>query len=206
MRLCAVCVQLPRYKFIRVRDALTTYGLKRGAVASLPKLKSTHIINYQLTYCMQVLRAIFQAEHQSCVTICSSELPNRMNYLIFQFSLLIISIAITHLARNKSSMNPQCLSFSLIAYLSRTFELKAGGFVEGLICNRCDEDSRRPQDSQNPKPRWVSLPLSPISKHTHLSIPHRFPAITPIYTTIWQNIILHSSNLSNKAGTISPRI
>ena len=43
LRLCSVCLDLPRYKFIRVRDALFTYGLKRGDVASLPKLKSTHL-------------------------------------------------------------------------------------------------------------------------------------------------------------------
>ena len=156
LRLCAVCVQLPRYKFIRVRDALATYGLKRGAVASLPKLKSTHIINYRLTYYMQVLRAIFQAEHQSFVTICSSQLPNRTNYLIFQFSLLIISIVITHLARNKSSMNPQCLSFNPIAYLSRTFEPKAGGFIEGLICGHCKEDPEFIQRYRVKRSRWVS--------------------------------------------------
>ena len=98
LRLCSVCLHLPRYKFIRVRDALTTYGLKRGNIASLPRLKSTHIINYRLTYYMQVLRAIFKPEHQSLVTICSFQLSKRTNYLIFQCSLVMIMIRTLHSA------------------------------------------------------------------------------------------------------------
>jgi hypothetical protein len=62
LRLCPACLFRPRYKFIRIRDVLATYGLKRRDVASLPKLKSTRLINCRLTYYMQVLRAILQQE------------------------------------------------------------------------------------------------------------------------------------------------
>ena len=39
LRLCEFCLDRPQYKFIRVRDALATYGLKRNEILSLPKLK-----------------------------------------------------------------------------------------------------------------------------------------------------------------------
>jgi hypothetical protein len=45
-----------------------------------------------------------------------------------------------------------------------------------------------------------------IPLYVNILIPHRSPAITPIYTNISQNVILHSSNLSNKVGTVSHRI
>ena len=49
----------------------------------------------------------------------------------------------------------KCLAFNPIAYLRRTFEPKAGGFIEGLQCGHCNLDPKILQGSQMIR-QWVS--------------------------------------------------
>jgi hypothetical protein len=39
MKICAFCMELPRYQFIRVRDAIAEYKLKKKDLDRTPKLK-----------------------------------------------------------------------------------------------------------------------------------------------------------------------
>ena len=113
LRLCSVCLHRPRYKFIRVRDALATYGLKRRDVASLPKLKSMHIINYRLTYYMQVLRAILQS---GTVVVCRNMfIPTSEQDELPDIPILTSNDFYKHLTFGtiKIKYEPQSLSLSL---------------------------------------------------------------------------------------------
>jgi len=50
LKLCAFCLDLPRYKFIQIRDAFEKYSLKKSSLTSMPRLKcnnnsGTHVTN-----------------------------------------------------------------------------------------------------------------------------------------------------------------
>jgi len=56
----------------------------------------------------------------------------------------------------KIMYEPQSLSLSPIAYLRRTFEPKADGFIEGLRCGHCRDDPGFAQRYPIVRPQWVS--------------------------------------------------
>lgn len=160
LRLCESCLELPRYRFIRLRDAIAQYGLKRNDIASLPKLKCTYTHELPFT-----------------VVNLSYTGPNRSNFST-RPSIILHHMFIPASKQDEIpdipivTSNDRYVAFTLgtrrilydpipfrlvrfLTYFRRTFEPKAGGFIDGLICAHCAEDPEFTQRCGMKRTPWV---------------------------------------------------